>query len=113
MAAEDAVADFLFASGFVILWRNLRLGPLELDVVARKGPLVVVVEVRTRGAGAYEKALESIGRVKRARLKRAVERLWREHLVGLEGVERVRVDAAAVSVEGGVTRLEYVKGVVQ
>jgi Holliday junction resolvase-like predicted endonuclease len=33
------VADFLFASGFDILARNLKLGALELDIVARSGDL--------------------------------------------------------------------------
>jgi putative endonuclease len=108
--AEEAVADFLFARDFAILWRNLRLGPLELDVVARQGALVVVVEVRTRGLGAYEKAFESIGPTKRARLRRAVDRLWRRRLARMVGVDRVRIDAAAVSRVGGQTRVEYVEG---
>ena len=38
--AETAVADFLCVEGFSILERNVRLGPLERDVVARKGPLL-------------------------------------------------------------------------
>jgi putative endonuclease len=109
-SAEEAVADFLFARDFAILWRNLRLGALELDVIARKGALVVVVEVRTRGPGAYEKAFESIGPTKRARLRRAVERLWRRRLARMRGVERVRIDAAAVTLEGGLTHVEYIEG---
>ncbi len=110
--AESAVADYLFASGFAILARNLRVGPLELDVVARRGPLVVVVEVRTRGPGSYEKAFESIGAAKRARIARAVERLWSERLAKVEGIERVRIDAAAVFVDGPRTRVEYVEGAI-
>ena len=110
--AELAVVDYLAVRGFTVLWRNLRLGPLELDIVARQGPLVVVVEVRTRGAGALQGPFESIDGVKRARLKRAVARLWKEHLRAMRGVERVRIDAAAVRFEEGATSVEYVEGAI-
>ena len=110
--AELAVADYLFARGFEVLARDLRVGRFELDVVARRGPLVVAVEVRTRGRGAFQRALESIGPAKQARLLRAVERLWREQLAGSPEIERVRIDVAAVTFEGGETHIEYVEGAV-
>jgi putative endonuclease len=110
--AELAVVDYLVVRGFSILGRNVRLGPLELDIVARQGSLVAVVEVRTRGPTALESAFESIGPTKRARLRKAVERLWRETLEAMKDVERVRIDAAAVTFEGGVTSVEYVEGAI-
>jgi putative endonuclease len=107
--AELAVADFLYARGFGILGRNVRLGALELDVVARRDALVVVVEVRTRGSGAYVSALASVDRVKRVRLMRAVERLWRSRLAAMHDVDRVRIDVAAVVFAGKTTRVEYIE----
>lgn len=108
--AEDAVADYLRVGGFVVLGRNLRFGPLELDIVARKGALVVVVEVRTRGGTSYEHAFESLGPTKRANVRRAVQRLWKVWLPRMQHVERLRVDVAAVTFDGGVTTVEYVEG---
>ncbi|MDP8999048.1 MAG: YraN family protein [Myxococcota bacterium] len=110
--AELAVADYLVAQGFALIARNLRLGALELDVVAQRGGLVAVVEVRTRGGGSLEGPFESISPAKRARLLRAVDRLWRERLSGMSNVERVRIDAAAVTFAGGQTSVEYVAGAV-
>jgi putative endonuclease len=110
--AEAAVADLLFAKGYTLLARNLRLGALELDIVARKGALLVVVEVRTRGAGAWARALESVTWAKRLRLRRATGRLWRARLSALRGVQRVRIDVAAVSFAGGKTQVEYIPGAV-
>jgi putative endonuclease len=110
--AEAAVADLLFAKGFAVLARNLRLGALELDIVARKGALVVVVEVRTRGVGAWVSALESVTWAKRQRLRRATGRLWRTRLAAMRGVERVRIDVAAVSFVGHETHVEYIRGAV-
>jgi putative endonuclease len=108
--AEDAAADWLRLRGFTLLARNLRLGPLELDLVARRGALVVVVEVRTRGPTSYERPFESLGATKRANLRRAVGRLWKQRLPGMQGMERIRIDVAAVSFEAGATHVEYVEG---
>jgi putative endonuclease len=110
--AELAVADYLVVLGFSILGRNVRLGPLELDIVARQGPLVAVVEVRTRGRTAQQGPFESVGGTKRRRLRRAVARLWRDTLDAMKDVERVRIDVAAVTFEGGVTSVEYVEGAI-
>lgn len=79
-------------------------------MVARRGPLVVVVEVRTRGAGALVGAFESIGHVKRRRLLHAVDRLWQRRFASMPDVERIRVDVAAVSFDGPTTRVEYIEG---
>jgi putative endonuclease len=110
--AEEAVADYLVAHEFEVLERNLRLGRLEIDLVARRGPLVVVVEVRTRGPGSFVSALASITAKKRARLVLATERLWRQRLAGMPDVERVRIDVAGVSFDDGKTCVEYIEGAV-
>jgi putative endonuclease len=110
--AELAVADYLLVLGFSILGRNVRLGALELDIVARQGPLVAVVEVRTRGRTSQQRPFESVGGTKRVRLRRAVQRLWRETLDAMKDVERVRIDVAAVTFEDGVTSVEYVEGAI-
>jgi putative endonuclease len=111
--AELAVVDYLTVRGFTILAQNLRLGRFELDIVAMRGGLVVVVEVRARGKGSYERPLESITPVKRLRLLRATERLLRDKLARIPGVERVRIDAAAVAfAKGGVPSVEYIEGAI-
>ena len=104
--------DYLFARGFVILAANLRLGYLELDVVARRGPLAVIVEVRTRGATAYEKPLASLNGKKRRHILHAADRLWRSTLSKIPSVERLRIDVAAVSVTGRTTYVEYIEGAI-
>jgi putative endonuclease len=112
-AAEDAVADYLVAHGYRILFRNVRLGALELDVVARRGDLAAIVEVRTRGPGALEGPFESVSPTKRKRLRRAARRLWGERLRAMPGVQRVRLDVAAVYFdEDGRVRVELVEGAI-
>jgi putative endonuclease len=107
--AEDAVVELLFARGFEILARNVRVGALELDVIARRAELGVIVEVRTRGRGSFVGGLGSIDAKKRASLIRGAERYWRGTLSKVPGIERVRIDVAAVSFEAERTHIEYIE----
>jgi putative endonuclease len=107
-AAEAAVCEYLEQQGYQIVARNLRLGRLELDVVARKEELVVVVEVRSRGPGAWTTGFGSITRLKRERIRRAGQRLWRERYRKDPSVERLRFDAASVVFEHDTARIEYI-----
>jgi putative endonuclease len=96
-----------------ILATNLRLGRLELDVVARDHDTVVVVEVRHRGAGAWQTGLESIAPVKARRVREAGERLWRERFLRDPAVSRMRFDVAVVTFDArGNAQIEYTRGVI-
>ncbi len=106
------MADYLVAHGFAVVGRNLHVGRYELDVIAQREGLVVVVEVRTRGPGSLEGAFESITPAKRRRTLLAVERLWHERLAAVRSVERVRIDAATVTFEGRRTVVEYASGAI-
>ena len=108
-AAERVVAAWLIARGFQIVALNLHVGRYELDVVARSGALVVVVEVRTRGTGAWTRPFGSLNQAKRERIRRAGERLWQRRYRMDSSVERMRFDAAAVYFDAlGRSRVEYV-----
>ncbi|MCC6214791.1 MAG: YraN family protein [Polyangiaceae bacterium] len=108
--AERAVAAELIRSGWAILGVNVRAGRLEMDVVARGGPVLGIVEVRTRGPRSWTRPLGSIDYAKRRRIRRAGERLWRR-LRADESLERVRFDAASVRFDpDGDFCVEYVRG---
>jgi putative endonuclease len=66
--AENSACAFLESQGFDIVARNFlrRIG--ELDVVARAGDLLVIVEVRTRASENFGGAAASIGRSKQRRI---------------------------------------------
>lgn len=95
--AEEAAASFLEASGFVVLERNVRIGRLEIDILAREGVVVVVVEVRTRSPGGWVKALDSVDWKKRRRVRTAGEALWRARFQRDMSVERMRFDVVTVT----------------
>ena len=108
--AERAAEDFLRARGYVILERKLHVGRFEIDLLARSGPLIVIAEVRTRGAGSFERALASVDDKKRARLISAADRLWRERFKDDASVERVRFDVLGVQFDGERALVEHIPG---
>ncbi len=94
-AAEDVAAAFLVAQGVQLLFRNYRRRLGELDLVARQGDVLVIVEVRTRSSNAYGGAAASVNGLKRRRIVRAAQQLLQQHreLSGL----RARFDVIVVS----------------
>ena len=109
--AEALAAEALVLNGFRVLWRNLRIGALELDLVAQRGDLVVVVEVRARGAGSFQKPLASLTYSKRRTLLRATRALWKGRLEKRADVQRLRIDVAAVTRDAaGALSLEWIAG---
>jgi len=104
--AEERAAQALLQSGYRVVDRNVRVGSLELDIVARDGPTIVVVEVRCRGAGAWTRPLSSVDRTKQERIGRAAGVLWASRWSHWRGVERVRFDVITVDPGG---RVDHVR----
>ncbi|HEX6940744.1 MAG TPA: YraN family protein [Longimicrobiales bacterium] len=74
-AGEALAARWLVGHGWTLLARNFRLGRKEVDLVARRGPVVAFIEVKTRAGPGWGHPLESITRAKRAEIE-AVARAW-------------------------------------
>lgn len=107
--AEDAAASYLEDGGFVILGRNMRAGRREVDIVARDGPVVIIVEVRTRSAGAWVGPLDSVDWKKQRHVRAAGERLWRARFKFDATLERMRFDIVGVTFDGDTPRCEHIK----
>jgi putative endonuclease len=103
------VVEHLERRGATIVATNLRVGRLEIDIVAREGPVVIVVEVRARGPGAWTRGFGSLHAKKRARIRRAAERLWQRRYRHDSSVDRLRIDAASVTITPEGAHVEYVK----
>ncbi len=102
--AEALVAARLENQGYVILGRNVRVGRLELDVIARRGSIVVVCEVRARSHARFAEPVASIDRAKIDRIRRATAQ-WLIHAD--LGDIFVRFDAASVVFDQDPPRIEY------
>ena len=91
---EDAAARWYERAGYDVVGRNWRCAFGELDLVVRRGPLVVFCEVKTRSSDRFGTPAEAVTYRKRVRLRR----LAAEWLAGCEGARGrlVRFDVAAV-----------------
>lgn len=98
------MAQRLQAQGFEILGRNVRVGRRELDLVARRGDLLVVCEVRTLSSDRLMAPAETITAAKVRNVRAAAAEWLREQR--LPGV-RVRFDAAGVVLGEGEPRVDY------
>ena len=87
----------------------MRLSYLELDVVARRGELIVVVEVRSRSGSAWTSGFGSINGKKRYRIRLAGQRLWERRYRNDLSVKRLRFDAASVVFGRDGPVIEYVE----
>lgn len=61
---EEKSAEYLISKGYVIRHRNWRSGRYELDIVAEKDDMLVVIEVKTRKSGSLMSPKESVDSVK-------------------------------------------------
>lgn len=90
---EAMAAAFLEMLGFTIVERNWRFGHLEIDLVARKGSLLAVVEVKLRLGGRHGGAAAAISARKRRDLTTAAVAFAK--MRGWRGLT-VRFDAVTV-----------------
>lgn len=67
---EKAAAWTLRRSGYKIITRNYTCPAGELDIIARRGKLVVFVEVKTRASDFHAHPLENITRTKKRHIVR-------------------------------------------
>ena len=100
-AAEALAAAYLELLGYCVVARNVRLGGVEVDLVADHGPVRVILEVRLRGREDFGGAAASVDRRKQARLVRAAQALLQS------GVRHVRIDVLALDQQPDGLRLTH------
>ena len=74
-SASSVAVDHLSAAGLTVLERNWRCREGELDIVARDGPQLVFVEVKTRSSLAFGSPAEAVDRRKAARIRQLARAL--------------------------------------
>lgn len=92
---ERLAVKHLKKAGLRILGRNIAVrGIGEIDILAREGPTLVVVEVRSRRTDTAQIPLDSVNRDKRQRILNATTWLVRRH--NLSGIT-IRQDIVALA----------------
>ncbi len=79
-SGEDTAASFFTSKGFEIIKRNYRFGKIgEIDIIVRKGDLIIFAEVKSRNSGEYGGAYYSITERKKRTLKKVAGQFLREN----------------------------------
>jgi putative endonuclease len=61
---EERAADYLQSQGYILRHQNWKSGKKELDIVAEKENVLVVIEVKTRSTDHFEHPKEAITNAK-------------------------------------------------
>jgi putative endonuclease len=102
---EDLAAAALRQQGYKILERNFVTPLGEIDLIARQGKMVVVVEVKTRKSIRFGSPQEGVSATKQGRLRRLAEYyLKAKRLTG----SPVRFDVVAVTLAGDEPQVEII-----
>jgi len=103
---EDLAAAALKQQGYKILERNYVTPLGEIDLIARQGKTVVVVEVKTRKSTRFGSPQEAVSVTKQSRLRRLAEYyLKAKRLIG----SPVRFDVVAVTLAGDSSQVEIIQ----
>lgn len=103
--AEVAVAEHYAAAGYTIEARNWTCRGGELDVVARRGALLVFIEVRARSGRALVSPIETVSAAKQRRVARAADRYLAQTRIRSD----IRFDVVGVSADGRRLQLDVIE----
>ena len=102
---EDLAAAALKKQGYKILERNYVTPIGEIDLIARQGKVLVVVEVKTRRSSSFGAPQEAINAAKQAKLRRLADYyLKAKRLTDTP----VRFDVVAVTLADNVPQVEII-----
>lgn len=95
------------SQGYLRVGQNVRVGPLEIDLIVERGDVVVFCEVRSRASLEWGHPAETVNAQKRSRVRLAAAR-W---LAGQDASNGAcRFDVAAVIGAGAASRIVIYEG---
>ncbi len=89
---EAQAALFLETRGYRIIARNVRVDRIEIDLIARRGGLLVFVEVKSRRASCHGDAAEAVDERKQRRIRRGAHAWLSTKPVEARGTGQRRFD---------------------
>ena len=98
---ERIAESFLVLKGFEVVRRNIVYAGREIDLLARKGTLLVAVEVKLRRGESFGRAVEAVDRRKLVRVRQALEGV----LGGTAQPLVPRVDVVVIDVDSDMSRM--------
>jgi len=116
---EELAARHLCGLGFVVLARNVRTTRGEIDLIARRGAVLVFAEVKTRRVSARQRKpredqlpLNGLGIRQRLRLRGLAAAWLAQNRGAMPAPRTIRLDAIGVVLDTGgrLRRLDHIEG---
>jgi putative endonuclease len=102
---EEFAADFLQKNGYEILQKNYTFQKAEIDIIAQKGNILAVIEVKTRSSLLYGLPQDFVKPKKIQLLVKAIN-----HYIEKENLDvNVRFDVIAISKKDEQFSLEHLE----
>lgn len=95
---EEIARRELERAGYSVLERNFRARHGEIDLIARQGDVLVMVEVKTRDSARFGEAEEAVDAAKARHIAQAATEYLRRHPEFAE--LPVRLDVVAITLNG-------------
>lgn len=102
---ENLAVEFLIKKGYKIIERNWRFRKAELDMIAKIGNQLVVVEVKTRTSEHFENPKEAVTITKQRNIVRATDAYIQEKEIDLE----CRFDIVSVLILNEKVSIEHIE----
>lgn len=91
---EQWAVDYLSKKGYQIIERNLQIGHLEIDILAKKGGWLIFVEVKLRADNEHGMPEDNVGKSKQNFLIKAADIYLNEN----EWNGKVRFDLISITI---------------
>jgi putative endonuclease len=102
---EAEAVRHLQENGYQVVTKNYRHQHAEIDIVARKGKLLIFVEVKTRSNLSYGHPEEFVSYTKAKLVMKAAE----HYVFANDWLHDIRFDIVAVSVIGNEIRIKHIE----
>lgn len=93
-SGEELAAQFLCQKGYQILARNLKSRYGEIDILARHGDILVIVEVKTKRSISYGLPAEMVNAAKQRKLQVLAMMTAQQHNMVNYRIDVIAIDAS-------------------
>ena len=102
---EAEATRYLREQGYEIMTRNYRYQHAEIDLIAKKGKLLVFAEVKTRTNLSFGNPEEFVSYTKAKLVMKAAE----QYIFANDWLHDIRFDIIAVSIAGNELRIKHIE----
>lgn len=103
--AEEMACQYLKEKEYEILERNYTYLHYEIDIIAKKGNIIVVVEVKARKSAAYGEPYTFVDKTKIKNLTKAIDFFIRDKNIDAE----VRFDIISIVKNKNIQEITHIK----